>query len=622
MVKAISLQDYYNRLEAFYDSDPMIRIAAIHRAGAKLERNARLRQMLKGLLDDKDPLVARYAAITLAQSGDVSSLRHLIQAISRAHGQDREELDGCLRNCTRFPFAVLLNARLFVETIPAVKDEGYREVLNKALELTSDEFYEKSERDPSFRETFLKILRRLDGLDGLRVRDGTILDMGLVLSVPMGKQPGFLFCPGRRLFLKFQEESVLNRGYLERGRHVLFVAQQVGSSGADCLYVFEDAAPRQEQLTPEAMTEFARGSGLLPGVIVTKWDSPDRVDVLCANGKAFQERYRAQKAFISQFVLIEEQTDMGRSQCHFIPGVHLEVAVIRRIVSDFAAFNNLVLAHVTTIHDVTHPKTGHPRCVVKTEKGEDITTYIPAPRERCSVLMKPCHVCQAAGEVACDACEGRGENPCYGTYSCSRCKGRGTLDDGRECLLCSRTGSLGGCQGHRRIDCPVCEGDGNLQCDNCHGSGEYQPRRTCPKCHGSGDFSVTCRKCGGSGDFTVTCRKCGGSGSAGGGSCWSCGGSGSKTRDCGLCGGTGSKTLECTACGGQGYWEAKPCHACDGQGSRECFYCHGDAQIQCPVCRGDGKLSCGKCRTVGKIGCPYCQGNRLVFHSKVDCLRL
>jgi hypothetical protein len=445
--------------------------------------------------------------------------------------------------------------------------------------------------------------------------------MGWMLSVPMGKQPGFLFCPGRRLFLKFHEESVLNRGYVERGRQVLFVAQEGSGSEAGCLYVFEDAAPRQEQLTPEAMTAFARQSGLLPGVIVAKWDSPDRVDVLCANGKSFQERYRAQKAFLSQFVLIEEETDMGRSQCHFVPGVRLDPAAIRRIVSDYAAFNNLVLAQVTTIHDATHPKTGHPRCVVKTEKGEDVTTYISAPRERSSVLMKACHVCQAAGEVVCDACEGRGENPCYGTYSCSRCKGRGTLDDGRDCLLCSRTGSLGGCQGNGQIDCPVCEGDGSLQCDNCHGSGEYQPRRSCPKCHGSGDFSVTCRKCGGSGDFTVTCRKCGGSGSAGGGSCWSCGGSGSKTLDCGSCGGTGSKTLECTACGGQGYWEAKPCNACGGQGSRECFFCHGDAQIQCPVCRGDGKLSCGKCRTAGQIRCPYCQGNRLVFHAKVDCLR-
>jgi len=624
MVKAISLQDYYNRLEAFYDPDPMIRIAAIHHAGGKLDRNARLRQTLKDLLDDKDRLVARYAALRLAQSGDTSGLHHLVQAIGHARGQDREELDGCLRNCNRFPFAVVLNERLYLETIPAVKDEGYREVLKKALELTSDDFYEKSEQDTSFRDTFLKIMRSLDRVGGLRVRDGSVLDVGWVLSVPMGKQPGFLFCPDRRLFLKFQEESILNRGYVERGRQVLFVANETGSrSEADCLYVFEDIAPRQEQLksllTPEAMTAFARQSRLLPGVVADKHELPDRVDVLCANGSSFQEVYRAQRAFIGQFVLIEVQTEMGRPQCHFVPGLQLHPTVIRRVVSDYADFNKMVLAQVTAIHDATHPKTGLSRCIVRTEKGEEVTTYIRAPRERSRVLMKPCHVCQAAGDVVCDACEGRGENPCYGNFSCSRCKGRGTLDDGRECLLCARTGSLGGCQGSGRVDCPVCGGDGNVQCDNCRGSGEYQPRRTCPKCHGSGNFSVTCRKCSGSGNFTVSCRKCSGSGHAGGGSCWNCGGSGRKTLDCGVCGGSGSKTLECTACGGQGHWEAKPCNACGGQGSRECFYCHGDAQTQCPVCRGDGKLSCGKCRTLGQIRCPYCQGSRLVFHSKVSC---
>ncbi|GIW90006.1 MAG: hypothetical protein KatS3mg109_0438 [Pirellulaceae bacterium] len=566
MAKAISLQDYYNRRDAFYDSDPMIRIAAIHRAGARLDRNPCLRQLLQDLLNDKELLIARYAAITLAQSGDGSGLRHLLHAIASAKGHDREELDGCLRNCVRFPFAVLLNERLFVESISAVKDYGYREVLSKALELTSDDFYHKSEQDPSFRDTFLRIICSLDRIDGLRVREGSILDIGWILSAPMGKQPGFLYCPVRQLFLKFQEESVLNRGYLERGRQVLFVAHEASGSDADCVYIFEDVAPCQERLTPEAMTAFARQPGLLPGVVVAKWDSPDRVDVLCANGKSFQERYRAQKAFVSQFVLVEEQTDMGRPQCHFIPGVRLEPAVIRRIVSDFAAFNNLVLAHVTTIHDVTHPKTGHPRCVVKTEKGEDVTTYIPDPREHCSLLMKPCPVCQAAGEVACDACEGRGENSCSGHFRCFKCNGRGRLGDGRECILCSGTGSVTGCGGRGRVNCPACQGDGTIECDRCNGFG----------------------------DFTVDCRKCGGSGSFRGGECWDCDGS-------------GQKTLQCTIC--------------DGDGSLECFYCHGDAQIQCPICRGDGKLSCGRCRNEGKVRCAYCKGNRLVFHAKVDCLR-
>ncbi len=608
MVKAISLQDYYNRLEAFYDPDPMIRIAAIHRAGAKLERNPRLRETLQDLLKDKEPLVARYAAITLAQSGDAGGLRHLVQAISRVQGQDREELDGCLRNCVRFPFAVILNERLFIETIPAVRDVGFREVLSKALGLTSDEFYEKSERDAAFRDTFLKIISSLDRLEGLRVRAGSISDVGRVLSEPMGKQPGFLFCPGRRLFLKFQEESVLNRGYIQRGRQVLFVSRdEEGSSDADCLYVFEDAGSRQEQLTPEAMTAFSRQSGLMPGVIVAKWDSPDRVDVLCANGRSFQERYRAQKAFTGQFVLIEEETVMGRSQCHFIPGVRLEPAVIRRIVSDYAAFNNLVLAQLTTIHDDTHRKTGHPRCTVKTERGEDVTTYISAPRERSFVLLRACHVCQAEGQVACDPCKGCGEKPCDGKYSCSRCKGRGTLDDGRECLFCGQSGTTVGCTGKGVVLCPICDGNGRTQCKKCSGSGEL----SCSRCSGSGHF--TCPVCAGTG--RATCKVCRGSGrNLHGGYHSFCNGTGKV--QCGYCSGAGRKA--CGTCYGSGSFG---CDLCSGAEDKECFYCHGDAQIQCPVCRGAGKLPCGKCRAGGRIRCPYCQGNRLVFDAKVDCLR-
>lgn len=99
---------------------------------------------------------------------------------------------------------------------------------------------------------------------------------------------------------------------VERGRQVLFVAHEGGSSETDCLYVFEDMVPRQQQVTPEAMTDFARQFGLIPGVIAAKWESPDRVEVLCANGQSFSERYRVQKSFVGQFVLVEAETDMGR----------------------------------------------------------------------------------------------------------------------------------------------------------------------------------------------------------------------------------------------------------------------------------------------------------------------
>lgn len=508
MAKAISIQDFYNRREAFHDSDPMIRIAAIHRAGNKLERNLALKETLLDLLDDKDPLIARYAAITLAQSGEPRGLSHIVEAISHTDGQDRQELDNCLRNCVRFPFAVVLNERIFVETIPAVKDKNLRAVLAEALRLTSNSFYEKSEGDSSFRDTFLNIITTLDRLDGLRARDRSVSDVGWVVSAPMGKQPGFLCCPTRRLFLKFQEESVLNRAYMERGRQVIFVArEEAGSGEADCLYVLEDVAPRKDTFTSEMMTRFERKSGLLPGVIVSKWDSPDRVDVLCANGTSFHERYRAQKAFPGQFVLIEEETEMGRPQCHFIPGVRLTPNQIRGIIIDYADLNNLVLAKLVNIHDETHPKTGHSHCIVKSEDGEEIATYIPSPRPHQSVLMKPCHVCEAFGAIACEGCDGQGEivcRKCSGTLRipCDRCSGSGTFT----CPVCSGTG---------KAKCKVCKGSGrNLKGSahrECNGTGKVPcsycssfGRKACGTCHG--DAELTCDVCGESG--RVQCHRC------------------------------------------------------------------------------------------------------------------
>lgn len=618
MFKAIALRDFYNRLEAFYDSDPLIRIAAIHHAGNKLERNPRLRNILYQLLNDREPLVARYAAVTLAQNGDFRGLQFFLKAISGSQGEERRELENCLRNCVRFPFAVLLNERILIESIPEGKDVAYREVLEKTLLLTSDHFYAEAEKDPSFRDIFLKIMCSLERVEGLRIRPDRFLDEGYVLSIPLGKQPGFLYCPSRKLFLKFQNEVVMNRCYLQRGRQTLFVGRE-GGIEVNCLYVLEDAEPCDVRPLLQGISNWVVQGGLLPGIVCAK-ESPDRAFVICANGRSFTETYRAQKSKPGQFVLVELETELGRPQCHFVPAIQLILEEIRMIVSTFAAFNNSVMAQVKEVREEKHPKTGHTCCVVKTEKGEELTAYVPAPRLRMHVLLGQCHVCNGSGKLTCDGCGGQGAKRCSGRFTCPRCDGSGSLDDGKDCVFCRQTGWVSGCDGDGTINCPFCKGKGKIKCNACNGTGEYLPRRNCPKCSGSGKFTVTCRKCNGRGRFKVECRKCGGSGRVGYGSCWSCGGSGTKTLKCTICEGRGEKILECTACSGQGYWNAQECIACSGQGSKECFYCHGDAQIQCSVCHGSGELKCKRCGTDGQVRCPYCRGNRLVFNTRLDCL--
>lgn len=564
MAKAISLQDLYNRFEAFYDQDPMIRIAAVHRAGNKLERNPRLRQILYDLLQDKEQLVARYAAVTLAQSGDTRGIDYLLDAIRSTQGDERKELDNCLRNCSRFPFAVLLNERMLIESIASAQDLAYRAVLESALRLTSDDFYAKAEEDPSFRETFLKIICSLDRIPGLQMRPDRLLDEGYVLAIPLGKQPGFIYCPARQLFLKYWDEAVTNRRYLQRGRQILFVVE-VGHIEVSCLYVLEDTEPCDPQSMLDEIANPTWHSGLIPGMVAAVRDMPPGAHVLCVNGQSFRERYRAQRASPGQFVLVELETEIGRPQCHFVPFLKLPVATIRKVVSNFASLNNLVVGKLMSVGEESQRKPGLRRCVVITEAGKEVKMYIPDPREGSTVLLEVCPDCQGAGSVVCDACGGDGYNPCSGTFSCPKCRGTGDFEDTNKCVICSGTGSTSGCNGAGRIKCPACRGRGK----------------------------VKCRRCGGKGEISVQCRKCGGSGRFASGECWSCDGSGEVTLEC---------------------------KGCNGSGKVDCFYCQGDAQITCSICHGAGQLDCRECATEGEISCRQCRGHGFLLHTKVDCL--
>src|SRR5262249_2105563 len=144
MPKALSVADIHNRVEAFTDADPLVRIAAIHHAGARLRQapSRRLREILLELLNASDPLVARYTAVTLAQSGEVQGLQHLVAAIVRARSQD-EELDECLRNCRNFPFAALLNERIFLDSIGSVAKSDWQQFITSFLYGTAERFYQQ-----------------------------------------------------------------------------------------------------------------------------------------------------------------------------------------------------------------------------------------------------------------------------------------------------------------------------------------------------------------------------------------------------------------------------------------------------------------------------------------------
>ena len=161
MPAILTLKDIYSRPEAFDHPDPLVRVTAIHHAGRQLaeSRSEQLQTRLHDMLNDPDLFVARYTAVTLAQCGDPRAIVRILAELSRGGDAAQvEELEGCLRDCSHFPFAVMLCRRIDLNSLPAVQDLQKRDFLTQLLTMTADWFYDEAERKPSFRTYVLDFL--------------------------------------------------------------------------------------------------------------------------------------------------------------------------------------------------------------------------------------------------------------------------------------------------------------------------------------------------------------------------------------------------------------------------------------------------------------------------------
>lgn len=616
-------QDVHSRPEAFSHPDRLVRISAIHHAGERLKRSRSdsVRQELGGrlrqLIEADDELVRRYAAVTLAQCQDDVGLGYLLRSITERGANIDPELDECLRNCWQFPFAILLNERIELASLSGVKKADIRDFLLKCLGLPAEKFYDYAKSHPKYRVDFLQLLRQLDQISGLRARERRVLDSGHLLSLPAGKQPGFLCCPARGWFLQYFDESALNRDALDRGREVLFVAAVDDPDGsAVCVYVLED----QEPLADDELAKYFRGdlllratksnSPLVPGLVTARWERPTEVEVLSADGRDFLVKHRAQRAFVRQLVLTPANaTEEGRH--FFVPFARLEGDDIYSLVQAFAAHHGYVPAKIV--------ETDESGCTVATEDRRRFRFKLPEPNRNYWVILKPCENCSGSGAVNCESCGGSREVKCEGKFRCFACRGTGKRRDGETCRLCQGGGELVGCGGHGSHVCFRCAGKCVLVCGRCSGSGEFKPRRTCEKCAGRGSFQVQCNACQGSGTHQMSCFNCNGTGTHRSGyPCRACGGRGIKSKECRFCT-AGYKTLKCNRCEGRGYWEALPCEACQGSGKLNCRTCNASGRLPCRVCRERGLVNCLRCRGTGKLGCRTCYHAGLLLFKRVDC---
>lgn len=158
MRRPSSLSSIYSSVEAFVHRDPHVRIAAIHHAARNVVPDVRLPSAVFDMLQDDEQAVARYAAVTLAQSGEKVGLEYLVRAIRNTRDLQREQLNRCLRNCTRFPFAILLNELFGVESIGDVSDSTVRESLDELLYGSLADLSARCEQDRGLSERFLRVL--------------------------------------------------------------------------------------------------------------------------------------------------------------------------------------------------------------------------------------------------------------------------------------------------------------------------------------------------------------------------------------------------------------------------------------------------------------------------------
>jgi hypothetical protein len=497
MARGSSLSDYYNTLDAFQDSDRLIRIAAIHHAKSSLRRSEKLKSIVEDLLNDTDSLVSQYAAVTLAQSGDEVGLKHLLRLIASSRGQEREDLSKCLRNCSEFPFAVLLDELIYVESVDHAQEEPHRDFLKEALGLTAERFYNRVEEDAGFRKDFFQIMKDLDSIHGLRTKPGKHMAIGRILLCPMGKQPGFIHAAGNYSFFKFQEDAVLNREYVENGREVLLIHNtRDASNQVNTIYVLEDSPAKRVQLSKDDIMFSVGKSPLLAGIVVAKTRrEKESAEVWTPDGKSLFEFYRVQKAQAGQFALIEQETELGRPQCHFIVGLRPDSLAIEAIVAHFASATRRTVARIIQVTPDVHPKSGLNRCIACTDGGKAVTTYVPSPRKDGRILMRDCDKCGGSGKVGCELCastghetcsncSGTGEKGCdwcHGSGKCSKCSGSGAFGGG-DCWNCDGGGLCKKCHGTGHISCWVCKGDGGRDCPRCKGNGVS----TCGYCGGDG----------------------------------------------------------------------------------------------------------------------------------------
>lgn len=225
MKRTDSLGAIYDTEHALQNPDPHIRIAAIYHAAKRPELDGSLIESILNAGDPSNTLPTRIGAVALAQRGRTEGLEFLLSKIKSSQGTDREKWEATLRNCTRFPFAVLLDRATFIESVGQVHDARTRSLLEQMIRLTVDDFREMSISGRARARRYVELLIALDQVSGLVCREHTICDRGSIDALPRYDRLGRLRLARVELELYFDANALLNGPCAAIGRQVVVVAR-------------------------------------------------------------------------------------------------------------------------------------------------------------------------------------------------------------------------------------------------------------------------------------------------------------------------------------------------------------------------------------------------------------
>ena len=330
MRKALSLRDIYCQEDALRHPDPQVRIAAVHHAVARLTPGQQLPALLRRRVRDDHPAVARYALVELLQAGVPEAFVYFLQTMRQASPEQRTMWRKCLRNCFRFPFAILLDDLCGLESISptdvAGRDGARRPAatakslsLSELIQLSADQFLVRA-IDPAWRQSVIRLLSDAH----LRMDMPRRCYHGFVLQPPAGDLPGFL--EAEDLLFQFGGETLINGPACAVGREALFTAaREDPTATASVVYVLDDRPPRGGDTLPAFMP---RPAGLLPGIVAQRIRD-GRCDVWCADGKSFSCAFPDGHAALGKLVLVESPRGTEPRRAHAFGDHPLDAAAVQ-----------------------------------------------------------------------------------------------------------------------------------------------------------------------------------------------------------------------------------------------------------------------------------------------------